>query len=241
MKPALLGFALLFIVFFSSCNYMSGKYMRGNGVSVTQEKAVGDFDGVSVKGGIDVIINTGTAASFKIEADENLLPYIEVENHGNVIEVSAKSGYNLDPKSGIKVWATAPSFSVLEVTGSGDIQSTSRIVGNEKLHVEIKGSGDVRLDVDAPKIQAEIAGSGNIIIKGRTQEFYAAIKGSGDIQGFDLLSENTTVDISGSGNVEVYASKQLAVDIKGAGDVRYKGAAEVHQDIKGAGSVKRVQ
>lgn len=221
----------------SSCRYMGGKRVRGNGVSATQEKQMGTFNGISVSGGIDVFVAPGPN-SLKIEADQNLLEYIEVENRGNVIEVRERRGYNLKPVSGIKVFASAPSFSTIEVSGSGNIKSQSKITGNS-LNVEIRGSGDIQLEVDAPKVATEIAGSGSMRLSGRTQDYSAGIKGSGDVRSFDLLSEHTTVDISGSGNAEVFASKQLDIEIKGAGDVRYKGTATVSQKIMGSGSVKQ--
>jgi hypothetical protein len=234
---ALILFVTVFA--FGSCKYMGGKMVRGDGNSTTQEKQMGSFTGVRVRGGIDVVVAPGNNA-LRIEADRNLLPYIEVRNNGGVIDVQSRRGYNLHPVSGIKVYATAPSFSVIEVAGSGDIKSQSKITG-DNLNVEIKGSGDIQLDVDAPKVEAGIAGSGSIKLNGRTKDFDADIKGSGDVHGFDLLSENTRVDIAGSGNAEVFASKILDVEIKGAGDVRYKGTASVNQRIMGSGSVKQVQ
>jgi hypothetical protein len=213
--------------------------VRGNGEVHIQERQVGNFTGVSVRGGIDVIVAPGPASSFKIEADRNLLDYIDVHNNGGIVEVHTKRGYNLRPVSGIKVYATAPSFSTIEVAGSGDITSQSKISSSDKLDLEIKGSGDIKLDVDAPIIEADINGSGSIALTGRTQNFTADIDGSGDVHSFNLLSENTTVDIAGSGNAEVFASKQLNVEIKGAGDVKYKGTASVNQKIMGSGSVKQ--
>ncbi len=233
------AFALaILLISFSSCTYVGGKRVRGNGEVHTQERQVGNFSGVKVRGGIDVIVAPGPV-SFKIEADRNLLDYIDVHNNGGIVEVNIKRGYNLRPVKGIKVYATAPSFSTIEVAGSGDITSLSKIRSDDKLNLEIKGSGDIKLDVDAPDIVADIDGSGSIALSGRTQNFNADIDGSGNVHSFNLLSENTTVDISGSGNAEVFASKQLNVEIKGAGDVKYKGTASVNQKIMGAGSVKQ--
>ncbi|MCU7548371.1 DUF2807 domain-containing protein [Chitinophagaceae bacterium LB-8] len=239
MKRTALFLSILLFTF-CSCTYIGGKRVRGNGDSVTQERQVGNFTGVSVRGGIDVVVAPGPVSSFKIQADRNLLDYIDIKNNGGIVEVRTRHGFNLRPVAGMKVFATAPSFSSIEVAGSGNITSQSKVHGDNKLNLEIKGSGDIRLDVDAPNIDATIAGSGSISLNGTTQNFEADIKGSGDVRSFNLLSENTNVDIAGSGNAEVFASKQLNVEIKGAGDVRYKGTAAVNQKIMGSGSVKQV-
>ena len=236
-------FPLFFMAFlffsFTSCRFAGGKRINGNGRVETVSKSVGSFSGVNVEGGIDVILVTGNN-NLKIEADENLMEYIMVKNDDGTVKVYSKDGYDLNSTSGIKVYATAPSFKNAEISGSGNIISQSLIKGTDDLHIDIKGSGDVRLEVDMPKIFAEIKGSGSVKLEGRTQNFDVEIKGSGDIICFNLLSENTSVDIAGSGNAEVFASKKLNVDIKGAGDVKYKGTASVTQHIMGSGNVNKV-
>ena len=225
----------------SSCHYIGGKRINGNGVSSSQERSLGSFDGIVVRGGMDIIVSQSPTSSFKIEADQNLLEYIETRNNGGTIEIFTREGYDLDPKSGIKVYAAAPNFTELEVSGSGKINSTGKITSASELNTGVSGSGDILLEVDAPRIKTHISGSGSSSIKGTTKDFSANITGSGDIRCYDLLTENTEIDISGSGNAEVYASKSLDVDIAGAGDVRYKGNPSVKQNIAGSGGVRKIE
>ena len=126
------SFSFLLVVLtlsFTSCNYVTGKRVEGDGVSSSQDRQVGSFSGVTASGSIDIVVTNGATNSLKIEADQNLLQYIETENRNGVVEVSTKDGYNLRPKSSIKVYATAPSFSTLGVSGSGTIKSNGKIVG----------------------------------------------------------------------------------------------------------------
>lgn len=220
---------------------MNGKRIDGNGVSTTQSRTVGDFHSVSAMGSMDVIVSQAISPSIKIEADQNLLEYIETRNNGGTIEIYTKDGYNLDPKSGIKVYAAAPDFRDIEVSGSGKINSTGKVIGNSQLNTEISGSGDINIEADAPKITTRISGSGSSRIKGNTKDFSAHISGSGDVYCYDLLSENTEIDIAGGGNAEVYASKTLDVDIAGSGDVRYRGNPSIKQNISGSGGIRKAE
>ena len=217
-----------------------GKRIHGNGVSSSQQRSVGDFNSLNAMGSMDVIVSQAAAPSIRIEADQNLLEYIETRNNGGTIEIYTREGYNLDPKTGIKVYATAPDFNNIDVSGSGKIQSTGKITSNSRLSAQVSGSGDIILDADAPRIETKISGSGSSTIRGTTKDFSARISGSGDVHCFDLLSENTEIDIAGSGNAEVYASKTLDVDIAGAGDVRYKGNPTVKQNTAGSGDIRKV-
>lgn len=239
MKPtAFLLIAFAFVI--SSCHYVMGKRIHGNGVSSSQQRSVGDFNSLNAMGSMDVIVSQAAAPSIRIEADQNLLEYIETRNNGGTIEIYTREGYNLDPKTGIKVYATAPDFNNIDVSGSGKIQSTGKITSNSRLSAQVSGSGDIILDADAPRIETKISGSGSSTIRGTTKDFSARISGSGDVHCFDLLSENTEIDIAGSGNAEVYASKTLDVDIAGAGDVRYKGNPTVKQNTAGSGDIRKV-
>jgi hypothetical protein len=71
-------------------------------------------------------------------------------------------------------------------------------------------------------------------------DFNASVSGQGDVKCFDLVTENTSLDISGGSDVEISANKQLNIEASGSSSVRYKGNASVSQNISGAGSVKKV-
>jgi hypothetical protein len=229
------------ILLCSSCRFAGGRRVEGNGNRVTVNRSVGEFSGVEARGGIDVVLVSGSNYDIKIETDENLVDYIEVDNSGGTVRVSSRDGYNLRSKTGIRVVATAPSFGVVSVAGSGEISSQGKVTSNQNMDLHINGSGDIKLLVDAPRVATEISGSGSARLEGNTREFSADINGSGDIHAFNLRSEKANVDIAGSGNAEVFASKTLSVEIKGAGDVAYKGTGSVTQKIMGSGSVRQVQ
>jgi hypothetical protein len=76
----------------------------------------------------------------------------------------------------------------------------------------------------------------------RTYEFTVALRAVTSVDGMtaDLLSENTKVTIAGSGDVEIFASKQLDVNISGAGDVKYKGNPSVNKSVAGAGDIRKI-
>ncbi len=227
-------------LFSGGCEYIGGKRVRGNGVTSTQQRNVGDFTGIDVSGPFKVFISQGSVSSVKIEADENLMEYVEIENRRDNLEISTRRGYNLHPRSGLKIYVTAPSFDMLAVTGSGELKTQGKISNTKDMDVSVTGSGDLVLNIDAPAIKSAVTGSGNIIIDGGTRNFNTEVTGSGEVHAFNLLSENSDIEISGSGDVEVFASKQLKISISGSGDVRYKGNPSVSKSIAGSGNVRKL-
>ncbi len=232
---------LFCMILFSSCHFAGGKKVTGNGVMTTQKLTIDGFRGIEVAGPYDVFVSQGQNYEVRVEGDENLLEYLELEVDGDVLEIGSRRGYNLKSKVGIKVYVTTPLIEHLAVAGSGNIRSQTKVTSASALDLSIAGSGDMLLgEVDAPKIDAEIAGSGSVTVKGTTRALHAEIAGSGSIHALDLLSESVDVEIAGSGNAEVFASKQLDASIAGSGDVKYRGNPSVSKSKAGSGDVRKV-
>lgn len=237
---SLAAYLLILAVSLGSCRFISGKRVRGNGNVITQERSVGNFTGVRSKGSFDIYLSSGPVASVKLEGEENILQYIETNIEGGALNIETQEDINLRPKRDIKIYVTAPSFAQVKVYGSGDIVSQNKLTGNEAMEFGTYGSGDIKVDVNAPKLQAEISGSGDMELKGEVREFEGEINGSGNIKAMDLKAEQSKIGINGSGNVDSYASVKMEIQVRGSGDVRYKGPAQVISDIKGSGSVRKV-
>ena len=224
----------------ASCMFGGGKRVRGNGTITKEKRTVTAFDQVQASGSIDVYVVQGDLKPVEIEGDENLIPYIELQQTGSRLVIRSKKGYNLDPSAEMKIWVTAPKFEEVQVSGACDIISNSKIKNDGDLRLSVSGAGDIRMDVDAPKIKADLSGAGKVELKGETKDFELDLTGAGNARCYDLLAENTKVDISGAGDAQVYASVKLDAEVSGAGSVKYKGnAKDVKQHVSGAGSVSK--
>ena len=231
----------VFTILLTSCHYFLGRRLRGNGNIKTEEHNVSSFKNLQVSASINVYVSQGDFKPIKIEGDENLLPYIEVEQDGDDIIIKNREGYNLEGSSELKVYVTAPSFHKISLSGAGDIIAENKITGNDEIEINLSGAGDIKMaELDAPKISADISGVGSIYLKGQTKDVDMDISGAGSAHCYDLLTENTKIEISGVGSAEVYASVKLDAHVSGAGSVDYKGnATDVTQDVSGVGSVNK--
>jgi hypothetical protein len=230
-------FVIAFLAF-TSCRFM-GKRIRGNGIIKTVERPVSSFKEVEANGDIKLIVIQGDLKPVKIEGDENILSYIEVIQEGDRVIIQTKEGVNLRPSGDLIVYVTAPSYKSIEVSGSSDIIGQNKITSNEDLSLQASGAGDIKMEVDAPSIIAGISGSGSVSLKGQAKDLSLNLTGAGHAYCYDLLTENTKVDISGAGSAQVYASVKLSAEVSGAGNINYKGNPTVSQQISGAGSVNK--
>ena len=233
------SFAAIILLFLSisSCRFANQKRITGNGESVSEKRTAGSFHSVEVSGPFKVHISQGTTSSIEVRADKNLMSYILTDNDNGRMEIRTRRGYNLRFKNPIEIFITSPEYKKLSVTGSGDI--LAGVLNGERMKAEVTGSGNIFLEVDAPTIDTEITGSGNISLKGRARDLRAEINGSGELYAFNLLTENTKVDIAGSGDAEVFASKTLDIDIAGSGNIDYKGDPSIKRSVAGAGNIRK--
>lgn len=233
---------LLAVTTLSSCGYMFGKRVRGNGNIKTTEHSVSSFKNVEVSGAIDLYVSQGDTKPVRIETDDNLQQYIMVAQQGDRVIIKTKEGYNLRPTGKIKAYVSATVYNSIDVSGACNIIGENKIVNTESMDLEVTGAGSIRMEANAPAIKADVSGAGDVDLKGETKDFDLTLTGAGKAHCFDLKAETTKVDISGAGDADVFASMKLQAEVSGAGHINYKGGAtNVEQHVSGAGSVRKAE
>ncbi|MEP6616617.1 MAG: head GIN domain-containing protein, partial [Ginsengibacter sp.] len=224
------------IFIFCSCDHMEG--IKGSGNIRSEKRSVNQFNGVHVSGSIDVEIRHGDNLGVEVEADDNILTYVNTEVKNGILNVDYKSNMSFSDTHA-KVYVTASTLQQISSSGSADITDRDGIQSNGLIDVRVSGSGNITAQLNAPSVKAAISGSGNLVLKGKTRNFDCSVSGSGDARCWDLLSENTTISVGGSGNAHVYASVSLKATASGSGDISYRGNPqnpEIH--TSGSGSVQ---
>ena len=230
---------IVIAVAFTSCRFVEGQTIRGNGNVNKEQRNVTGFTGVQTHGSIDIEVSQGDY-KIVVESDQNIIPYIITEISGSNLIVRFKEDFNGYNFSTAKVHVTAPSLTAFEVHGSGNIDGNGLITDNNSMEITVSGSGDVKLDLHSPSITSETHGSGNITLDGETKDFSTSISGSGDVHAFGLKAESVKTSVHGSGDTEVSASQKLETGIFGSGNVDYKGTPQLNSQTHGSGSINHV-
>src|SRR5687767_14246408 len=151
---------LIAVVLYSACDVVNSHRVKGDGNMTSENVQIGDFTGVENHTSFEVYLTQGNSTAVKIEAEKNILSYIDVHTENGMLNIDTKEGNVwLDATQPVKIFVTAPAFSRIHNTGSGSITGQTKITHDSKLDISSTGSGASKLDVDAPEITASVTGS----------------------------------------------------------------------------------
>lgn len=210
---------------------------RGSGNVVKETRSVEPFHSVDLRGTGNVFIEQSGSTGLEIEAEDNLLPLLETYVSNGVLVIRPENF--IQPTKPINIYIEMDEIRGLSVSGSGDIKGSTPLETDD-LEIEIAGSGDIILEVNASSLKSRIEGSGDILLKGSTSRHDIEVAGSGSVKALELSTEITYVWMSGSGNTEVLAAQLLDVEISGSGNVIYSGSPEEFRtEVSGSGNIKK--
>lgn len=236
MKPVVFLLAVTFL--FGGCRF-SFNTKKGNGNIVNIEKNFSDFSRLEVSGDFLVLLYPSENQRVVIEADDNLQPYISVDQDANRLKVGNQKNVRLKPTKPIQIHVYANQLNKVELSGACNLETRGQISSPDRLDITMAGSSKGMLDLNAPDIKISMAGSGKVNARGKTRNLKVNIAGSGAFTGPDLLSESADISISGSGDAKVFASVGLKVSIAGSGNVIYGGnPTNVKKSIAGSGNIR---
>jgi len=215
---------------------------RGSGNVMSEERNVPIFHSIEFNGSGNLYITQDNKKYLKIETDDNLLPEITAKVTDGVLKIGRKKTWLCgSPTGDMNVWVSMVDVKNISINGSAVVFGETEISSSE-LKIQVSGSGNIDLVVQAGKVETNVSGSGEIRIRGNAEQHDFDMSGLGKLFAFDLVTKKTDLNISGSGRAEVTVEEELNVDVSGSGDIFYKGKlAKVNQSVSGSGNVTMVE
>ncbi len=210
---------------------------RGLAEIISESRDVSTFHSIRLSVNGDVTVTQGKGQSLEIRADDDIMPRLRTKVKNGTLIISSTGVVR--GRAFLEIDIEMEEIKSLNISGSGTIKVKNRIEA-ATVSLKISGSGSIFLELDASDIDTKISGSGVINLSGTVRSHTIEISGSGDTNAFELITEKTSVKISGSGDCMVNVSENLDVKISGSGDVEYKGSPKVNFRGSGSGTVRSV-
>jgi len=240
----LLSILLLFLALLSVTACNTGlRVIQGSGNVITETRQVSNFDSIELSGSGEVILTQGASESLTIEADDNILEYIEAKVENGTLKLGLVSGIptgvNVQQFTRLIFYVGADDLIGLSTSGSGQIESDKIETG--RLDLSVSGSGTIQIaDLSASELRADISGSGGINLGGDVTAQDVDVSGSGNFEAGEVCSASVKVSVSGSGNATVCATETLDASVSGSGNVNYYGNPEISISDNGSGNINHL-
>jgi len=226
-------FLSIIIIALSSCHFISG-----SGNIITQTRPTGDFQRFSTSSGIDVELTTGPVIQVIVEADDNVMKYIETTVNGDNLHIGLKDHVNLS-NTHMKVYITAPQINGIKASSGSDVIVKDLLKNTGKLALDASSAGSITADIDAPEVEADVSSGASIKLSGKTRNLDATASSGSNLKAGDLLSENTVVSSSSGSSATVHASVSLQANSSSGASIHYYGGANVQKNVSSGGSVDK--
>lgn len=231
MKQILFLFFTLIII--SSCSHTTG-----SGNLITEPRPSGNFDGITVGGDFEVEVKIGPVTAVVVEADDNIIKYIETQTVGNTLKISTEDLHNYNDVH-MKVYITTPALKMIKSSASAEVIVQDVLINTGKLTFKASSGSSIKTDVDAPEIEADVSSGASITLAGKTKNYTCEASSGAEIRSRDLLCENTAVKVSSGASAQVHASVSLNATASSGASVTYHGAANVIKTVSSGASVEK--
>lgn len=209
----------------------------GSGNIVTEERDVSDFTRVSVSGGGDLKLIQGETFSLEVEADENLMQYIQTYVRGGELIIEIKPMLSIVPSRSIQYTVTMPEIKGLDLSGGVDFQADTLEVGD--IDVNTSGGSDVEIgELTGDALSADTSGGGKIYISEMKVERTSIVMSGGGKFRVDALEGNLVrMDMSGGGEVSILGGtiESQVIEMSGGGKYDAPDLKSQRVEVDGSG------
>jgi hypothetical protein len=233
MRRLALGVVLVIIVVFSAQVCSGAEKVRGSGKVVSEERKVEDFTGVELATIGDLFIEVGEKEMLKIEAEDNLLPYLDAEVRGRTLKIRTSNQVNLKPKKPIRYYLTVKKLDRIVISSAGNIEAPD--LKADRFSVISSSAGDLEMgDLDANSLEIEMSSAGDVDIGNvNATTIEVAISSAGDLEMGDLEVSSLEVSMTSAGNARIrnLLAKTFNLDNSSAGTTEIKAGKVEEQEI----------
>ena len=230
---SLITLACLLPVLLTSC---FGIQVIGSGKVISEERQVSGINSISIGSSMNLFIEQTGTESVRIEADDNVIPYVTTQKTGGELKIQLKS-VSLGSINPINCYVTVEDLSKIKVSSSATVKCDD--LKTENLSIEMASSSKGELTVYVTKLDLNIGSSADLTLSGETVSQNIKLGSSGRLEAFNLVSKDCKIVAQSSGNANINVSEKLDAQVSSSAHINYKGDPEINSKISSGGSLNK--
>ena len=232
---SLITIACLLPVYLTSCLVPR---VIGSGNIISEERQVSDFSSISIGSSMNLFIEQTGSESLRIEADDNIIPYISTQKTGEELKIQYKL-VSLTTKNPVNCYVTVKDLSKIKVSSSATVKCDD--LKTENLSIEMASSSKGTLTVHVTKLDLNIGSSADLTLSGEAVSQDIKLGSSGKLEAYNLVSKDCKIVAQSSGFANINVSEKLDAQISSSALVNYKGDPEINSKISSSGDLNKVE
>lgn len=182
------------------------------------------FSGIKVSGAITVYLTHGTQSALAVSAsEEKFRDNIKTEVSNGILNISfSNNGLKFNGDKHLRAYVAFTDLSLIEASGASEI-ILNDIFKQSDSKIKLSGASDVRGNVAMENLFIDLSGASTTKIAGEVKNLKIEASGASDVKSYDLVTENSSVIISGASDVKLTVTNSIKAKASGASNLFYKG------------------
>lgn len=203
-KTMLAGAATLLM---SAPCYASEIIGSGHVAKATRPNIV-NFTAIDVAGLGEVILTRGDKESLTIEAEDNLMPFIEAQVTKGVLRIWTDPEHTIHAIAPITYYLTVKDIDAVTLSGHASLEIPEAYTTN-KLQLTLNDSGRGILNLETDELDIKLSDNAQIYASGHTKKQYIHTKGQSKYEAPGLVSQKTGVCATEQSTLSILAEQML--------------------------------
>lgn len=217
------------------------KKIQGSGNIEKQERNLSEnFTAVKTCCSMVVMVTKADKFSVVVEADDNLLQYIETEVFNGRLTIRREKNINFESGKRVKVYVTMPEIDGLYASSSSDLIVSGNFKGDE-LDIDASSSAEIEVNFTGTRVNVESSSSSRIRLAGSADRLDADMSSSSRVAAEKFTTKRLKAEASSSGRITIAVTEEVDADVSSSGQVNYSGSPQkVFSDASSGGKVRKI-
>ena len=260
MKTFSVMFAAFLLLAFSTQVVQAGETVRGSGRMAQETRPIKGIARVDLATIGTLYLALGDKEELRVEAEDNLLPYLLTATEGDELKIKAREDIELKPTQPVRFHLTVKKLNALSVSSAGNVEAGP--IKAERFLLVVGSAGNVTLEsLDAPEVAAMLNSAGNATIKslkardlrvninsaggltiesGEVEKQAVTQTSAGNYNAQGLKSRKAQALVNSAGSATLWVTEALLATVNSIGSLSYRGSPVVEEHATSLGTIRKI-
>jgi hypothetical protein len=202
----------------------------------TEERAVPQFDALEVASGIRVTAEIGQLRPVRIEADDDVLPLLDIRVVDGALRIGFKPDTRFHGDRRVSVAVQTPELRSVAASGGSMVRAT--FTRGRDHAIQASGGSELHIrGVDASRLSIQGSGGSILEIEGSADSLDLQMSGGTRLHGRNLALKDILVQASRGSQADLRAEGRIRGSLSGGSGLHVRGGAKSQVAASGGSSV----